>query len=210
MRRVVGKAEWTGGAANPRFVVTSLKPAQAEARHLLRNDLLRARRDGEPVVVRRMRRYRCTPRSAVRRRLAAGGSGIRTVGPPKMDKAPEIARRAFSRFHSSERLTVRFRASDGSNPASSGSNRSHGARLRHQPRATGRQLPGLPLRTYLRYGSRPRPGDITRVTLRIARIAPGMRRPNLIQAWRPEARHTATGGDRCRPKRGRKKPAQAR
>jgi Transposase DDE domain group 1 len=30
----VGKAEWTGGAANPRFVVTSLKPAQAEARHL--------------------------------------------------------------------------------------------------------------------------------------------------------------------------------
>ena len=33
-RRVVGKAEWTGGAANPRFVVTSLKSAQAEARHL--------------------------------------------------------------------------------------------------------------------------------------------------------------------------------
>src|SRR6516225_4633429 len=33
-RRVVGKAGWTGGAANPRFVVTSLKSAQAEARHL--------------------------------------------------------------------------------------------------------------------------------------------------------------------------------
>ena len=33
-RRVVGKAEWTGGEANPRFVVTSLKPAEAEARHL--------------------------------------------------------------------------------------------------------------------------------------------------------------------------------
>jgi hypothetical protein len=33
-RRVVGKAEWTGGDANPRFVVTSLKPAEAEARHL--------------------------------------------------------------------------------------------------------------------------------------------------------------------------------
>ena len=30
-RRIVGKAEWTGGAANPRFIVTSLKPAQAEA-----------------------------------------------------------------------------------------------------------------------------------------------------------------------------------
>jgi Transposase DDE domain group 1 len=33
-RRVIGKAEWTGGEANPRFVVTSLKPAEAEARHL--------------------------------------------------------------------------------------------------------------------------------------------------------------------------------
>jgi hypothetical protein len=33
-RRVVGKAEWTGGEANPRFVVTSLKAAEAEARHL--------------------------------------------------------------------------------------------------------------------------------------------------------------------------------
>jgi Transposase DDE domain group 1 len=33
-RRVVGKAEWTGGEANPRFVVTSLKPAEAGARHL--------------------------------------------------------------------------------------------------------------------------------------------------------------------------------
>jgi hypothetical protein len=33
-RRVVGKAEWTGGEANPRFVVTSLKAAAAEARHL--------------------------------------------------------------------------------------------------------------------------------------------------------------------------------
>jgi Transposase DDE domain group 1 len=33
-RRVVGKAEWTGGEANPRFVVTSLKAVEAEARHL--------------------------------------------------------------------------------------------------------------------------------------------------------------------------------
>jgi DDE family transposase len=33
-RRVIGKAEWTGGEANPRFVVTSLKPAEAEARYL--------------------------------------------------------------------------------------------------------------------------------------------------------------------------------
>jgi hypothetical protein len=33
-RRVVAKAEWTGGAANPRFIVTSLKPAEAEARRL--------------------------------------------------------------------------------------------------------------------------------------------------------------------------------
>jgi hypothetical protein len=33
-RRVVAKAEWTRGEANPRFVVTSLKPAEAEARTL--------------------------------------------------------------------------------------------------------------------------------------------------------------------------------
>ena len=33
-RRVVAKAEWTGGEANPRFVVTSLSRKQAEARHL--------------------------------------------------------------------------------------------------------------------------------------------------------------------------------
>jgi hypothetical protein len=33
-RRVVARAEWTQGEANPRFVVTSLKPAEAAARHL--------------------------------------------------------------------------------------------------------------------------------------------------------------------------------
>jgi len=33
-RRVVAKAEWTGGAANPRFVVTSLGREEHEARHL--------------------------------------------------------------------------------------------------------------------------------------------------------------------------------
>jgi len=33
-RRVIGKAEVTGGAANPRFVVTSLKRNEAGARHL--------------------------------------------------------------------------------------------------------------------------------------------------------------------------------
>jgi len=33
-RRVVAKAEWTQGGPNPRFVVTSLRPDEAEARHL--------------------------------------------------------------------------------------------------------------------------------------------------------------------------------
>jgi hypothetical protein len=33
-RRVVGKAEWTRGEANPRFVVTSLRPAEIDARTL--------------------------------------------------------------------------------------------------------------------------------------------------------------------------------
>jgi hypothetical protein len=33
-RRVIAKAEWTQGEANPRFIVTSLKRAEAGARHL--------------------------------------------------------------------------------------------------------------------------------------------------------------------------------
>src|SRR5689334_15676791 len=33
-RRVIGKAEWTGGEANPRFVVTSLELAEVGARYL--------------------------------------------------------------------------------------------------------------------------------------------------------------------------------
>src|SRR3712207_3531810 len=33
-RRVVGKAEWTHGEPNPRFVVTSLKPRECDARTL--------------------------------------------------------------------------------------------------------------------------------------------------------------------------------
>jgi hypothetical protein len=33
-RRVVGKAEWTQGEANPRFVVSSLRRSEAETRHL--------------------------------------------------------------------------------------------------------------------------------------------------------------------------------
>ena len=51
-RRVVAKAEWMPGrgarGANPRFVVTSLKPARADARTLYEQILLRPRRDGEP------------------------------------------------------------------------------------------------------------------------------------------------------------------
>jgi hypothetical protein len=33
-RRVIAKAEWTGGEANPRFIVTSLKPAEVAGRYL--------------------------------------------------------------------------------------------------------------------------------------------------------------------------------
>lgn len=45
-RRVVAKAEWTGGEANPRFVVTSLAGAEIEARALY-EDLYCARGDME-------------------------------------------------------------------------------------------------------------------------------------------------------------------
>jgi hypothetical protein len=46
-RRVIAKAEWTGGEANPRFIVTSLTAEVIEGRKLY-EDLLQARRDGEP------------------------------------------------------------------------------------------------------------------------------------------------------------------
>ena len=36
-RRVIGKAEWTQDEANPRFIVTSLSPERASARHLYEN-----------------------------------------------------------------------------------------------------------------------------------------------------------------------------
>jgi DDE family transposase len=45
-RRVIGKAEWTRGEANPRFVVTSLHEAEAAARTLY-EDLYCARGDME-------------------------------------------------------------------------------------------------------------------------------------------------------------------
>lgn len=33
-RRVIAKAEWTGGEPNPRFIVTSLRPAEVTGQHL--------------------------------------------------------------------------------------------------------------------------------------------------------------------------------
>ena len=45
-RRVIAKAEWTQGEANPRFIVTSLKRAEAAARHLY-EDVYCARGDME-------------------------------------------------------------------------------------------------------------------------------------------------------------------
>ena len=43
-RRVVAKAEWTGGKANPRFVVTSLTREEHEARHLYERSIALAAR----------------------------------------------------------------------------------------------------------------------------------------------------------------------
>src|SRR5206468_632427 len=48
-RRVVAKAEWTSGAANPRFVVTSLSREEHEGRHLYEN-LYCARGDMESRI----------------------------------------------------------------------------------------------------------------------------------------------------------------
>jgi hypothetical protein len=47
-RRVVAKAEWTNGEANPRFIVTSLKRRECQARYLYEN-IYCAGGDGEPA-----------------------------------------------------------------------------------------------------------------------------------------------------------------
>ena len=47
-RRVIAKAEWTQGEANPRFVVTSLSRRRDRRPASLREGLLRPRRHGEP------------------------------------------------------------------------------------------------------------------------------------------------------------------
>ena len=47
-RRVIARAERTEGAANPRFVVTSLSSGGRRAPAALRGDLLRPRRHGKP------------------------------------------------------------------------------------------------------------------------------------------------------------------
>ena len=47
-RRVIAKAEWTQGEANPRFIVTSLSKEEAGRAAPLREALLRPRRHGEP------------------------------------------------------------------------------------------------------------------------------------------------------------------
>jgi Transposase DDE domain group 1 len=47
-RRVISKAEWARGEANPRFLVTSFSADGLARQATLRKALLRARRDGEP------------------------------------------------------------------------------------------------------------------------------------------------------------------
>src|SRR6266498_1281190 len=47
-RRVVAKAEWTKGEANPRFVVTSLRRDECKAKYLYEKVYCAPRRDGEP------------------------------------------------------------------------------------------------------------------------------------------------------------------
>jgi Transposase DDE domain group 1 len=69
-RRVVAKAEWTGGEANPRFVVTSLVREEHEARHLYeklycaRGEMETASRNVNSIFMPiAPRRARCAPTS---------------------------------------------------------------------------------------------------------------------------------------------------
>ena len=64
-RRVVGKAEVTGGDANPRFVVTSLKSAEIAAQHLYEAILSRA------LALRRRDLWHHPPQAAEDRRTGA-------------------------------------------------------------------------------------------------------------------------------------------
>ena len=66
-RRLIGKAEWTGGAANPRFLVTSLKP-DAWAAKPLYEELYCARGEMENRI--KERRAICSPTAPRRRRCA--------------------------------------------------------------------------------------------------------------------------------------------
>ena len=67
-RRVIAKAEWTQDEANPRFVVTSLKPKAAGARHLYeqvycaRGEMRTASRNARPTCLPiGLRQARCEP-----------------------------------------------------------------------------------------------------------------------------------------------------
>ena len=55
---MIGKAEWTGGEANPRFIVTSLKPAEVGALHGLRVCAAQDRLRPHPVHQRHLRTIR--------------------------------------------------------------------------------------------------------------------------------------------------------
>src|SRR5690242_5427749 len=59
-RRVIGKAEVTGGEANPRFVVTSLKPAEIGGRGEMETASKSASSTCSPIA---RRRPRCAPTS---------------------------------------------------------------------------------------------------------------------------------------------------
>ena len=70
-RRVVAKAEWTQGEANPRFIVTSLKRAETGARHLY-EDIYCARGEMENRATRRIWRPSQSPLWSCRRDTRVG------------------------------------------------------------------------------------------------------------------------------------------
>jgi hypothetical protein len=73
-RRVVAKAEWTRGEANPRFVVTSLSRAESDARRLY-EDIYCARGEMENRIKECQGRAICSPTAPPRRRCAPTNSG---------------------------------------------------------------------------------------------------------------------------------------
>ena len=149
---VIGKAEWTEGEANPRFVATSLGKALDQRPLSLREGLLRPRRNGEP----RSARATCSPTGPRPPPCAPTSSGC---GSPRSPTFLICAVRRVGLAHTqfADATAARSGSSSSSSRASSASARDDQVRprlglpLRH--RMAPRRRPPRPNRLRRRRGA---------------------------------------------------------